>query len=64
MDFVKPCRNLSTDKCTGEPFCRSTHVCYRSVCSCDLFSVVYHRNGHILSCSVEDYNPVNPLFSL
>lgn len=29
---VNQCHNLSFDKRTGEPFCRSTHVCYRHFC--------------------------------
>lgn len=47
------CSKLSFDKRTGEPYCRSTHVCYKSVCldaSGDFFtSSLYHCGAYILN---------------
>lgn len=47
MDFVKRCRNLSFDKEKNEYFCRSTHVCYRSVCFHDCSTLVKQVGPYI-----------------
>ena len=45
---MNKCRNLRYDK-DGNPYCCSTHVCYREYCQFDLFGK--------LSCSDVSYNP-------
>ena len=49
---VKRCRNLSKDS-HGHNFCRSSHVCYRQVCSSDIFETVLHLGAYIYTISGE-----------
>ena len=41
------CSKLATDK-QGQMYCRSTHVCYKTVCMSDMFCQVRHEYGRIV----------------
>ena len=45
-DMVKRCHHLCRDR-KGGYRCKSTHICYRSVCLKDMFITVLHTPGHI-----------------
>ena len=46
IDMVKRCHHLYRDK-DGDYRCRSTHICYKTVCLKDMFTTVLHTPGHI-----------------
>lgn len=42
--IVKKCPKLRKDR-SGQWFCCSTHICYKTVCYSSLFETVQHTNG-------------------
>lgn len=46
IPLVKKCKNLTIDK-RGEASCKSTHICYRSVCFSDMYLTVLHLGAYI-----------------
>ena len=45
------CSKFYFDKHDGTPSCRSTHVCYKSVCYKTMFEEVNYKNGHLILTS-------------
>ena len=45
--MIKRCNKLTQDR-TGKMYCRSTHVCYKTVCMEDIFMKVEHHFGGIV----------------
>ena len=44
---VLKCKNLRIDP-HGNLDCKSSHICYRSVCYSNIFETVIHKNGHLV----------------